>query len=212
MENKISEALKILIDLGVPKGQQNDRTALCLLALLDVKQDTHWADAKNPLIGITPMMEFAKDHYQRTYAPNTRESFRRLSIHQLVEAGIALYNPDRPDRPVNSPKAVYQISPIAFSIIRMYGTYGYAAALEDFKQKIGFLAEKYQKVREMNMIPVNIKSGKKIMLSPGDHSHLIKEIIENFASRFISDSILLYVGDTEKSGDILIRKHLKPSG
>jgi hypothetical protein len=36
MSNKIQEALKILIDLGVPKGQQNERTALCLLALLDI--------------------------------------------------------------------------------------------------------------------------------------------------------------------------------
>ena len=55
------------------------------------------------------MMEFARDHYGRHYAPNTRETFRRQTVHQLVAAGIALYNPDNPARPVNSPKAVYQI-------------------------------------------------------------------------------------------------------
>jgi len=58
--DKIKEALQILIDLRLPKVQQNERTALCLLALTDIKKDTKWADAQNPLIGITPIMEFAK--------------------------------------------------------------------------------------------------------------------------------------------------------
>jgi hypothetical protein len=55
------------------------------------------------------MMEFARNHYRKSYAPNPRETFRRQTIHQMISAGIALYNPDKPSRPVNSPKAVYQI-------------------------------------------------------------------------------------------------------
>ena len=35
-DNKIAEALQILVQLGVPKAQQNDRTALCLLAILNM--------------------------------------------------------------------------------------------------------------------------------------------------------------------------------
>jgi type II restriction enzyme len=196
MSHKIQEALKILIDLGVPKGQQNERTALCLLALVDIKENSSWEEAKNPLVGITPMMEFAKKYYQRTYAPNTRETFRRFSMHQLVQAGIALYNPDRPERPVNSPQTVYQISPLVHSIIKTFGTYMYKTAIEDFHQKIGFLAEHYEWQRKMEMIPVHSISG--LELSPGDHSHLIKEIIENFAPRFIPGATLLYIGDTGK--------------
>ena len=53
---------------------------------------------------------------------NTRETFRRQTMHQFVEAGIALYNPDEPGRPVNSPKACYQISPETFAVILTYGT------------------------------------------------------------------------------------------
>jgi hypothetical protein len=196
MSNKIQESLKILIDLGVPKGQQNERTALCLLALLDIKENSNWKDAKNPLIGITPMMEFSKEYYQKTYAPNTRETFRRFSMHQLVEAGIALYNPDRPERPVNSPQTVYQISPLVHNIIKTFGTYDYEIAVDEFHQKIGFLAERYNWQRKMETIPVNLIPGLK--LSPGEHSQLIKEIIENFAPRFIPGTTLLYVGDTGK--------------
>jgi len=194
LDNKIKEALQILIDLGVPKGQQNERTALCLLALADIKKNSQWLEANNPLIGITPMMEFAKTAYMKEYAPNTRETFRRFSMHQLVEAGIALYNPDKTDRPVNSPQTVYQLTPLVLHIVKLFGTDEYAKAVEVYHQKIRALAERYHAFREMEMIPVqNIES---LKLSPGKHSQLIKEIIDNFASRFIPGSLLLYAGDT----------------
>jgi len=194
LNDKIKEALQILIDLGVPKGQQNERTALCLLALTDINQNSRWVDAQDPLIGITPMMEFAKAAYKKEYAPNTRETFRRFSMHQLVEAGIALYNPDKTDRPVNSPQTVYQLTPLVLHIVKLFGTDEYASAVEVYRQKIGALAERYQASREMEMIPVEKIEGLK--LSPGKHSQLIKDIIDNFAPRFIPGSRLLYAGDT----------------
>jgi hypothetical protein len=183
-----------LIDLGVPKGQQNERTALCLLALTDIKKNSQWIEANNPLIGITPMMEFAKAVYNKEYAPNTRETFRRFSMHQLVEAGIALYNPDKADRPVNSPQTVYQLTPLVLHIVKLFGNDEYVKAVEIYRQKIGTLAERYQASREMEMIPVQNIEGLK--LSPGKHSQLIKDIIDNFAPRFIPGSLLLYAGDT----------------
>ena len=198
MKNKIKNAKQILIDLNVPKAQQNERTALCLLALLDMKPKSKWENAESPLVGITPMMQFAREHYQKDYAPNTRETFRRQSMHQLVEAGIALYNPDKPDRPVNSPHAVYQISAAALFLIKQYGTDTYQISLEKFRTETGSLTEKYQKERKMQMIPVQINKNEKISLSPGKHSQLIKEIIEEFAPRFLAGSTLLYVGDTGK--------------
>jgi type II restriction enzyme len=196
MQDKIKDALQILIDLGVPKSQQNERTALCLLALLDMKPETKRKGAKSPLVGITPMMQFSKENYGKNYAPNTRETFRRFSMHQLVEAGIALYNPDKPDRPVNSPHAVYQISAAALFLIKQYGLKTYQSSLEKFIAETGSLAEKYQQERKMLMVPVKVNKDENISLSPGKHSQLIKEIIEEFASRFLPGSTLLYVGDT----------------
>lgn len=38
VQAKIDQALKILVDIGMPKAQQNERTALCLLALLNTAQ------------------------------------------------------------------------------------------------------------------------------------------------------------------------------
>ena len=102
----IRAARQAIIALGLPKAQQNERSALSLLALLNLTPGEAWADAENPLVGITPIMDWAREHYGREYAPNTRETCRRQTMHQFCDAGITLYNPDQPDRPVNSPKAV----------------------------------------------------------------------------------------------------------
>lgn len=121
-QKNITDALKIIELLGLPRAQRNERSALCLLALLNLTSDKSWSQAENPLIGITPMMDFSRQHYGKEYAPNTRETFRRQTMHQFVAAGIALYNPDNPTRPVNSPKAVYQIEPEAMSLVKHFGT------------------------------------------------------------------------------------------
>lgn len=200
-QKNIDDSLKILVALGLPRAQQNERSALCLLALLNLTPDKEWSQAENPLIGITPMMEFCRDHYGKEYAPNTRETFRRQTMHQFVDAGIALYNPDNPTRPVNSPKAVYQIEPETLELLRTFGSYEWDTKLEYYLSKQQTLAERYAKVREQNLIPVKIAPGKEIQISPGEHSQLIKAIIEDFGPRYVPGGVLIYAGDTgEKLG------------
>src|SRR5207249_12234745 len=195
-ENKIADALQILEELGMPRAQQNDRSALCLLALLNLTKDKSWADATNPLMGITPMMDFARDHYGKQYAPNTRETFRRQTMHQLVAAGIALYNPDNPQRPVNSPKAVYRIEQETLALLRSFGTIRWNGNLDAYLRTRRTLTARYAKEREMRKLPVNLITGDTIRLSPGEHSKLIKAVIEEFAPRFVPGGILIYAGDT----------------
>jgi hypothetical protein len=53
----------------------------------------------------------------------------------------------------------------------------------------------------MQRISVRIAEGQSLHLSPGEHSQLIRDIVEEFAPRFASNSILIYAGDTgEKMG------------
>lgn len=192
----IEAALQILASLGLPRAQQNERSALCLLALLNLRPGKAWAKAENPLIGITPIMDWAREYYEKDYAPNTRETVRRQSMHQFVDAGIALYNPDKPDRPVNSPKAVYQIEPAALVLLRTFGKPKWHDNLTAYLAKRETLAARYAKEREQNRIPVEIAPSQQITLSPGEHSELIRNIIEDFAPRFAPGSALVYAGDT----------------
>jgi len=70
----VDNAHKILVSLGLPRQQQNERSALCLLTLLDLRPKRKRSEAQNPLMGITPIMDWIRDHYKKTYAPNTRET------------------------------------------------------------------------------------------------------------------------------------------
>ena len=193
---KLSEALAVVKCFGLPRAQQNERSALCLLALCAITPEKNWEQAEAPLMGITPIMDWARTHYQKNYAPNTRETVRRQTMHQFVAAGIALYNPDKPERAVNSPKAVYQISPEALALMRAFGTKQWSPALKKFLVAKEPLAKRYALERAMRQIPVTLPEGKEIQLSPGAHSELIKAIIEEFAPRFAPGSIPVYAGDT----------------
>ncbi|WP_346234879.1 BsuBI/PstI family type II restriction endonuclease [Lysinibacillus telephonicus] len=199
--SNITQAIEIIEALGLPKAQQNERSALCLLALLNIGPEDTWQQAQQRLIGITPMMEFSKEKYGKEYAPNTREIFRRQTMHQFVDAGIALYNPDNPNRPVNSPKAVYQIESETLNQIKKYGTQVWEDSLEYYLNERQTLVERYAKERDQNKIPVKLSNGKHLHLTQGEHSQLIKDIIEEFGARFVPGGILLYAGDTgEKLG------------
>jgi hypothetical protein len=77
-------------------------------------------------------MDWVREHYGKVYAPNTRETIRRQTMHQFCDAGISLYNPDKPQRAVNSPNAVYQVEPNVLSLLRTYGTRHWHDALASY--------------------------------------------------------------------------------
>lgn len=206
-QEKIDEALAILRALGLPVGQQNERSALTLLALIDLKPSGSWINLSRPLIGITPIMQFCHENYGKEYAPNTRETFRRFTMHQFVETGLAIANPDNPGRPVNSPAFCYQVTKEALDTMQTFGTDGWDAALEMYLESHVALADLWAQHREMEMIPVKIADGTEMMLTPGDHSRLIEQVIIEFGPRFAPGSELIYVGDTgDKIGYFLVER------
>lgn len=212
MHKHVQEALKILECLGMPRAQRNERSALCLLALLHLTPDKNWEEAESPLIGITPIMEFCRTHYKKEYAPNTRETVRRQTMHQFVDAGIALYNPDDPKRPVNSPKAVYQIETEALDLLKTYKTKAWEKGLAAYLSNHKTLQEKYAKARDQHLISLQIPGGSKLQISPGEHSGLIKAIIEQFGPRFVPGGEVLYVGDTGEKWSFFDKAKLQALG
>lgn len=119
-------------------------------------------------------------------------------MHQFVEAAIARYNPDDPDRPVNSPKAVYQVSPLLLDVLRTFGTDRWEGMIHDWRKQVGTLKAKYANEREMAKIPLKLPTGKQIELSPGGQNVLVEQIIHEFCPRFTPGGIPLYIGDTEE--------------
>lgn len=197
-DQKIHQAIKALKDLGFPRQQLNERSALTLLSLLDLKPNDPWSNAHDPLMGITPMMKYFADHYGKRYAPNTRETVRRQTIHQFVQAALVVPNPDKPSRPTNSPQAVYQIDSSALKLLREFGSIKWIELLKEYLSETGTLQKLYAKERDMHRIPATLHSGVIIQLSPGRHNILVKKIIHVFCPLFTPACKIIYVGDTQK--------------
>ncbi len=197
-KKRIEEALTILKDLGFPRQQQNELSALTLLALLDLKSDQRWSEAKNPLRGITQMMNFFDQYYGKKYAPNSRETVRRQTVHQFLDAGLIVGNPDNPSRPINSGQTVYQIEPNVLDLLKKYTTSEWEVALHDYLVDIGTLQKRYAQERELSRIPVKIVKEQTITLSPGGQNVLVELILREFAERFFPGGKLLYLGDTDE--------------
>jgi adenine-specific DNA-methyltransferase len=193
---RIEEAIGILRDLGLPRAQVNERSALTLLALLDMGPETLWSQASPALRGISEMMSFFKEHYGKEYAPNTRETVRRFTVHQFIQAGFVIQNPDDPHRPTNSPNNCYQISQSLLNVLRAYGTADWDRKLREYLASLPTLADKYAKRRKMMKVPLRLAQGKSINLSPGGQNELVVKIIEEFCPRFTPGAHVIYVGDT----------------
>lgn len=194
---QLVEAQLILAELGLPRPQQNKISGLTLMALCRVGGSVGWSMARRESLTIRKgIMDYVGDVLGNPYAENSREQFRRKVLHQFVQAGIALYNPDDPTLATNSQKNHYAISDEALAAILTFGTPQWAAARDQFLAVQGSLAEQYAAAREHSQVPVTMPNGEVLQLSPGAHNEVQAAIIMEFAPRFVPGSQVLYLGDT----------------
>jgi BsuBI/PstI restriction endonuclease domain/BsuBI/PstI restriction endonuclease HTH domain len=198
----VQQAHDVLSALGFDKARSNERSALTLLSLLGLRPGDSWADATRDLHGVTPLMNWMAEHLDKRYAPNSRETVRRQTLHQFVDAALVVLNPDDLSRPVNSGKNVYQIDERAFALLRQFGTSQWETDLPIYlKQRPGQQAA-YAAARDQAMIPVILPNGTEIKLTPGGQNVLIRDILEQFCPRWTPGGRVLYVGDAGKNTPI----------
>jgi adenine-specific DNA-methyltransferase len=195
---KIEQAQEILETLGLPSAQQNEISALTLLTLAQLSENTPWKNAKTASLRVHDILVEIKRRYGREYAENSRETIRRKVLHQFEQAGIVIRNIDDPERPTNSGLTNYVLSDLVLDIVRSYGTAKWKAKSKDFIDQQGRLLDVYQKAREQTKIPLQLGEGKTFKLSPGRHNKLEIAIVEEFGPRFAPGAKLIYLGDTAK--------------
>ncbi|MHB1265631.1 MAG: BsuBI/PstI family type II restriction endonuclease [Gemmatimonadaceae bacterium] len=182
--------------LGLPKAQTNERAAIVLLALLDLRGGRNWVDAQAPLMGIRPIMDYAAAHLGKKWAENTRETVRRFTVHQFVQAGVCLRNPDDLTRATNSPDTVYQIAPMLLGVLRQYGQPTWDTALAEYLAVAGRLADEYKAARDVQRIPLSVDGIPGLTLTPGGQNELVRATIEGFVAIFTRAPHPVYIGDT----------------
>ena len=141
-------------------------------------------------------MDWMAEHYGKRYAPNTRETIRRFTLHQFIQMGLVLHNPDDPRRPPNSPSTVYQIEPSALALLQSFGTEAWDRNLALYFASMAGINRLRNPPRQMPRIPVTLPNGKTLELTAGGQNVLVKEIVEQFAPRFTPGGYVIYVGDT----------------
>ncbi len=142
------------------------------------------------------ILQFCKEHYGRQYAANSRETIRRGTLHQFIQAGLVVENPDNLDRPKNSPNWCYQIESTALDLCRTWGTAKWENTRTAYLTQQPSLQEKYARKRHMSQLPVTLSDGQEVVLSAGRNSELIQNIVTQFATRFVPGGHVLYLGDT----------------
>lgn len=211
--SKLTESQEILKTLGLPPAQYNEMAALTFLAICSIKENDKWAKVTRQSLGVTKgIMTFVNENYGKSYAPNTRETFRRQVLHQFVQARVIDYNPDEPNLPVNSPKAHYALTKEVLEVVKAYGTKNWKKEVDNFIATVGKLSEVYLKERDLIQIPVQLANGDVIKLSAGKHNEVQAAIVEKFAPRFANGGTLLYLGDTAKKDLFVDEKTLKELG
>ncbi len=209
---RIEETLNVLKELDAPRSQRNERSALTLLGLLDLGPARSWEDARAPLRGVTELMGWMAEEYGKAYAPNTRETIRRYTLHQFMEMGLVLFNPDEPTRPTNSPNNAYQIEPSALEVLRTFGSRSWDEEREKYLASVAGKNRLRQEAREMRRIPVTLPGGQRLELTPGGQNVLVREILEQFAPRFTPGGHVIYVGDTSEKYLLFDETHLARLG
>lgn len=212
VKKRVDETTKLLELLGFPKKQQNERSALTLLALLNLRPSQRWSSASKHLIGITQIMNFMREHYGKNYAPNSREGVRKNTVHQFMDASLVLKNPYSLDRPTNDGNTAYQIEDSALNLIQKYKSKDWNSCLADYLSSVETLRQKYSQQREMRRIPIELPDGFKLSLSPGGQNPLVAALIEEFCPRYVQGARVVYVGDTDEKHAYFDNEYLAELG
>ena len=194
-KRKLSEATSILKALGLPRQQINDRSALTLLSLINVRPQTPWHDATARMQRTLEIMAFAREEYGVNYKANTRETIRRQTLHQFVAAGLVNINPDDRNRPTNSPRTCYQIEAAALELIQSFDSPDWNTLLPRYLATNQGLRKLRATEREMALMPIRTIDGQTVLLTPGGQNNLIAAILTEFCPRFTPGGKLAYIGD-----------------
>lgn len=194
--DKIETAKILLTQIGMPPKQQSMICVFTLLAMANVRKNTHWSEATNEWIRIHDIIAFTAECYGVAYAENSRETFRKQALHPFRTAALIEDN----GLATNSPNYRYRLTNEFLRVIQEQSDDDSIAsepgmALQMFMSNHESLSEIYASKKRMQKMPVRINQ-QEFTFSPGKHNELQKAIIEEFAPRFAPNSECLYVGDT----------------
>lgn len=210
----ILETLFMLDSFGIPIKKKTPRLqeklALAVLSLSDMKEGKKWAEAKDINDVQRTTREIISDQnkkYGEDRSSGSYDDVRREDMKELVLAEIILRS--KPGAATNDPTRKYGLSPNYANVVRAFGTKSWNGKLKEIILNKGELSKKISGDRKIKKIPVRISKDVIAELTPGMHNVLQKKIIDEFLPRFCPDAELFYLGDTAKKQLVMETKKLK---
>ncbi|MDH6180759.1 hypothetical protein M2152_000941 [Microbacteriaceae bacterium SG_E_30_P1] len=194
---RLSEARQILKAFGFDAARSNERSARTLLALARLTEASSWADAANPRLGVRAILDWIREELGFPIAENTRETYRRQTLHQFRDAGLVILNEDDPSRATNSSLNNYKLTDAAVVVIRSFGTQAFDRLVADYLTAAPGLLSIYRAERDLIRIPITLPGGVELTLGAGGQNVLIKQMIDDFCAYFVPGGEVLYIGDAD---------------
>lgn len=159
-------------------------------------QAAAWNDKQGLLLKNKQLISLYNERWNGNVGSGSYDYFYRCTLRYLIESGLAVANPDKPDRPINSPARVYGLTEAARNLLHNWEEDSTKATASFLAEANQFRAE-YVRARQERMIAVNVGGNKTIMMEGDGHNRLQKRIVEEFLPHFIGDFEVLYIAESE---------------
>lgn len=154
-----------------------------------------WGDSGLQVIGSRQLIDWLNAHLGENISRGSYDEVRRRCVKFLVEAGVAIKDPDDVNRSPNSPLTGYALSPEFVLLLRTFGTSQWLRSRNKFQNSHESLREKFRVERERSGVAVSLPNGETLKLSPGEHNKLQAAIVDDFLPQFILEPKVLYIAD-----------------
>ncbi len=216
IQKLINEALDILESVGIPINLKSERglekMAMCLLSLANVTKEDTWNQVEkfqHRYCKTRDIINLMNVFYEENISYGSYDDIRRKDLKFLVLSDLVENNSKNIDAATNDPTRGYALNADFRKLILTYNTEKWTKSLKAFNKNKLSLSEILERKREIEKIPVKLPNGKPLRLSLGKHNVLQKEIVEQFLSRFGSDCVVLYIGDTSNKSLHIDKAELK---
>jgi len=189
----IDEVKELLRELGFPDAFISDQTALVLLALSDRRPRQKLLPGHAYLAEgarVHDILNFVREDMGRRVAENTRESYRKTSLHPLVEAGWVI----RHQLSTNDPNTYYTLNGELARLLAAQPGADRDRLVERLRLKSGRGAR--LKSARQGEVAVQLSPKLTFGLSAGAHNELERAVVEVLAPAILADPSVVYLGDT----------------
>lgn len=142
------------------------------------------------------IISFMNLHFGEHISPGSYDDIRRKDLCLPVEAGLIVNSSTLEQQATNNPTRGYAFHPLFARLLHAYGKVEWETELSTFMSQREKIQNDIRQKRDAQYIPTHLPSGEKLLLSPGHHNELQRQIIESFLPLFGFDAQILYIGDT----------------